>query len=139
MTSIGGKSVPHSGRNRPPRELTYSRVARAGPDSSKGKHFMISARPSLFPLAVLLLLLPGRAPADRQPNVFTRLFDGQSLKGWVAVGPEQPKPVVRDGSVVFPASGGGNLLTEKEYSDFILRFDFKLNKGGNNGVGIRTP
>ncbi len=34
---------------------------------------------------------------------------------------------------------GGNVYTKKEYANFILRFEFKLPPGGNNGVGIRTP
>jgi hypothetical protein len=33
---------------------------------------------------------------------------------------------------------GGNLLTKKEYGNFIFRFEFKLPPGGNNGVGIRA-
>jgi hypothetical protein len=33
-----------------------------------------------------------------------------------------------------------NLYTEKEYRDFVLRFEFCfLEEGVNNGVGIRTP
>jgi hypothetical protein len=35
--------------------------------------------------------------------------------------------------------GGGNLLTKKQYADFVFRFEFKLTPGANNGVGIRTP
>jgi hypothetical protein len=35
--------------------------------------------------------------------------------------------------------GGGNLLSDKEYADFILRLEFKLDPGSNNGVGIRAP
>jgi hypothetical protein len=35
--------------------------------------------------------------------------------------------------------GTGNLYTDKEYSDFILRFEFQLTPGANNGLGIRTP
>ena len=31
------------------------------------------------------------------------------------------------------------LFTEKEYGDFVFRFEFKLTPGANNGVGIRTP
>ena len=33
----------------------------------------------------------------------------------------------------------GNLLTEKDYSDFVIRFEFKLAEGANNGLGIRCP
>jgi hypothetical protein len=46
---------------------------------------------------------------------------------------------VKDGVLVCPADGGGNLFTEKEYSNFVFRFEFKTEPGGNNGVGIRAP
>ena len=65
---------------------------------------------------------------------FVSLFDGKTLEGWQGA---------TDGYV--PDSGvlvckkGGNLMTTKEYADFIFRFEFKLEPGGNNGVGIRTP
>ena len=31
------------------------------------------------------------------------------------------------------------MLTEKQYEDFILRFEFKLEDGSNNGLAIRSP
>jgi hypothetical protein len=70
---------------------------------------------------------------------FVSLFDGKSLKGWTLVGGKGPGYVVQDGILVCPADGGGNLLTEKEYANFILRFEYKLSPGGNNGLGIRAP
>lgn len=72
-------------------------------------------------------------------NGFVPLFNGVSLDGWQLVRPRGPGYVVQDGKLVCPADGGGNLFTKDEYSDFILRFDFKLTPGGNNGVGIRAP
>ncbi len=66
---------------------------------------------------------------------FVPLFNGQDLAGWVG---DTKGYAVQDGSVVcLPL--GGRLFTEKEYSDFDFRFDFKLSPGGNNGVGIRAP
>ena len=70
---------------------------------------------------------------------FKPLFDGQSLAGWTLVKGHGPGYVVRDGIIVCPADGGGNLYTEKEYADFVLRFEFKVSPGGNNGIGIRAP
>jgi 3-keto-disaccharide hydrolase len=46
---------------------------------------------------------------------------------------------VESGVLVCPADGGGNLFTQKEYSNFVLRFEFRTEEGGNNGVGIRAP
>jgi hypothetical protein len=42
--------------------------------------------------------------------------------------------------VIRPENGsGGNLYTEKEFGDFIFRFEFQLTPGANNGLGIRAP
>lgn len=67
---------------------------------------------------------------------FVSLFDGKTLNGWQGAvkGYE-----IKDGVMHCPKKGGGNLYTAKEYSNFILRFEFKLTPGANNGVGIRTP
>jgi len=49
--------------------------------------------------------------------------------------------IAQDGEIIIqPGKGsGGNLFTEKEYSDFIYRFEFMLTPGANNGLGIRAP
>jgi hypothetical protein len=50
--------------------------------------------------------------------------------------------VVENGEIIlYPgsSSGEGNLYTEKEYDNFIFRFDFKLTPGANNGLGIHAP
>ena len=46
---------------------------------------------------------------------------------------------VEHGAIVCVAGSKGNLLTEREFSDFVLRFEFKLTPGANNGLGIRCP
>lgn len=70
---------------------------------------------------------------------FTSLFDGKDLAGWTLVGGHGPGYVVEKGVLVCPEDGGGNLLTDKDYANFVFRFEFKLTPGGNNGVGIRAP
>jgi hypothetical protein len=70
---------------------------------------------------------------------FTPLFNGKDLTGWKLIGGHGPGYVVENNKIVCPTEGGGNLYTEKEYSNFVLRFEFLLSPGGNNGVGIRAP
>jgi hypothetical protein len=69
---------------------------------------------------------------------FKLLFDGDKEKaGWQG---NTKGYVVKDGMIVVePKLGGGDLYTTKEYGDFIMRFEFKLTPGANNGLGIRTP
>ncbi len=69
---------------------------------------------------------------------FTQLFNGENLDGWVG-----NKVDYRAVNGEIKISGGngshGNLFTEKEYKDFVYRFEFKLTPGANNGLGIRAP
>lgn len=92
-------------------------------------------------LLITLLLLPFLmfTEPDNHEKDFVQLFDGKSLKGWTLIKPHGPGYVVKDGVLVCPADGGGNLYTEKEYANFVFRFEFKTEPGGNNGVGIRAP
>ena len=70
---------------------------------------------------------------------FVSLFDGKSLNGWITMNKTGKGYVVKNGILFCPATGGGNLFSVKEYSNFILRFEFRLQEGSNNGVGIRSP
>ncbi len=65
---------------------------------------------------------------------FTPLFNGENLDGWAG---DTNGYVAKDGKLV--CKPGGNLYTKKDYADFIVRFEFKLPPGGNNGLGIRMP
>jgi hypothetical protein len=76
--------------------------------------------------------------AQTKPG-FVSLFDGKSLDGWTLHGKSGAGYGVTNGVIYCARGGGGNLFTEKEFSDFILRLQFKLEPGGNNGVGIRAP
>jgi len=68
---------------------------------------------------------------------FEPLFNGDNLTGWQGNTTGYP---AKDGMIVVePKLGGGNLYTAREYGNFIMRFEFKLTPGANNGLGIRTP
>ena len=84
-------------------------------------------------LAAGVLATPLHA-AESAEEGFVSLCNGKNLEGWVG---DTKGYVVEDGAIV--CRPGGNLYTAKEYGDFVLRLEFKLTPGANNGVGIRTP
>jgi hypothetical protein len=108
-----------------------------------------------LPFAFVTVLAASLAFAadDPKPAVeegFTALFNGKDLTGWV-YGKSKAKDgkevetkagqgyQVKDGAIFCTKTDGGNLYTEKEYANFVLRFDFKLTESANNGIGIRAP
>lgn len=77
-------------------------------------------------------------PAQEKAEGFQLLFNGKNLDGWVG---NKTDYVAENGLIaVRPVNHGhGNLYTEKEYSNFVFRFEFKLTPGANNGLGIHAP
>jgi hypothetical protein len=65
---------------------------------------------------------------------FTKIFNGKDMEGWT--GDQIDKIEVKRNQLF---SEHGTIYTEKTYSDFVVRFDFKLPPGGNNGLAIRYP
>lgn len=92
------------------------------------------ALPLLF--VSTLALAADEKPKAESEEGFVSIFDGKTLDGWQ--GDVKGYQVV-DGAIVCQPKGGGFLYTDKEYGDFVLRFEFKLEPGANNGIGIRTP
>lgn len=77
---------------------------------------------------------------------FKSIFNGKDIDGWVygTKGNAAKQGVgyqvdASQGIVYSTVKDGGNLYTEKEYANFVLRFDFKLTENANNGIGIRAP
>jgi hypothetical protein len=87
---------------------------------------------------VVLLAMQAVGLGAIEPG-YVSIFNGKDLTGWTIRNQSGPGYLVEDGRIVCPADGGGNLFTVKEYSNFILRFEFKLFEGSNNGIGIRGP
>ncbi|MCA9066382.1 MAG: DUF1080 domain-containing protein, partial [Planctomycetaceae bacterium] len=74
--------------------------------------------------------------SSKDADAFTSIFNGKDLSGWVGATDGYE---VTDGAIQCQKGSGGNLLTEKEYGNFVARLEFRLPPGGNNGLAIRAP
>ena len=87
---------------------------------------------------IFLREIPGpeanRILASRGGEGFEGIFNGQDFTGWA--GPVDNYEV-KDGALVCKPGKGGTIYTKEEYGDFAVRLEFKLPKGGNNGLAIR--
>lgn len=86
---------------------------------------------------ILLLLSTNSAVGDPEEPGFVDLFDGKSLSGWIGEGRNHFD--VESGVLTCRKGCAGKLLAEREYQDFIFRFEFRLTPGANNGLAIRAP
>jgi len=88
---------------------------------------------------LLAALLVG-CNSPKADDGFVSLFNGRNFEGWTG---DTNGYVVVDGEIKSripePGEHLGNLYTQNEYANFILRFQFKLTPGANNGLGIRSP
>ena len=67
---------------------------------------------------------------------FQPVFNGRDFTGWA--GPVENYSVV-DGAIVCRPQRGGTIFTREEFGDFMVRLEFKLPPGGNNGLALRYP
>lgn len=90
-----------------------------------------------FFTALMLTLFSLPAFAD---DGFVPLFDGESLDGWEQHGGEA-KYTIEDGMIVgtsVPKTPNSFLCTKREYDDFILEVDLKVDSPLNSGIQIRS-
>ncbi len=67
---------------------------------------------------------------------FESIFNGFDFTGWTG---NLEGYRVAAGKIISKLGAGGNIYTQNEYGNFVLRLEFKLTPGANNGLGIRTP
>ena len=85
-----------------------------------------------------------RIPADNRLSDQERkegwllLFDGQTLNGWMTSAGQPSKTPVSDGTLNPHKSGHYMLVHTQQWSNFVLSLDFKISKGCNSGVFVRT-
>jgi hypothetical protein len=86
------------------------------------------------------LFSSGFASAQQNKNKWVKLFDGKTTKGWHNYGKTTvgERWTVQDGALRLlpkdPNKAGGDLVTDKEYSNFHLKLEWKIAPKGNSGI-----
>lgn len=112
---------------------------------------MNSSRAANLVLLTLCALASSLAAQEARPNTLSPaekqegwklLFDGQTLNGWRLYRPSKSGKqwVIEDGCLKNPKgtgrpeTGGGELLTTEQFTDFDFRFEWRIAAGGNSGL-----
>jgi hypothetical protein len=66
------------------------------------------------------------------------LFDGKTLNGWKTSSNTPSAVPVDDGCIQPHGCGGYMMIHERQWSDFVLSLDYKISKGCNSGIFVRT-
>jgi hypothetical protein len=92
-------------------------------------------------LNITLILLLLMIPIANAQNEFKSLFDGKSVTGWHTYGKSTVGNAwkVENGTLHFDPTAkennqGGDLVTDKEYSNFHLKLDWKVAPKANSGI-----
>lgn len=100
-------------------------------------------KPSPLDEVFVVNLLPNNISEQEKKNGVKFLWDGKTTTGWCGVYKDHfPEKgwEIKDGVLsVLPSDGkestnGGDIVTEKKYSAFVLQFEFKLTDTANSGV-----
>jgi hypothetical protein len=83
----------------------------------------------------------GSDEADRRlrgkdPAGFKSVFNGRDFTGW-----DGPLDCcgITNGAIVWQEKKGGTIYTRENFTNFVVRLEFNLPPGGNNGLAIRYP
>ena len=89
-------------------------------------------------LAVMAMAADNELTTREKKDGWILLFDGKSLAGWMTSSEQPSLRPVEEGSINPHKAGGYMTIHEKQWSDFVLSLDFKISKGCNSGVFVRT-
>ncbi len=94
----------------------------------------------LLALALPAMAAPNQLTSEEKREGFKLLFDGKSLKGWRTYKEKKPRDQwqIEDGAITLTSGGGGDLITDGEYSDFDFRCEWKIAEQGNSGIMWRS-
>ena len=87
-----------------------------------------------------LALMLSACATPLKPGEWQPLFDGVSTRGWHNAGKTaiDPRWQAIDGALVLTAPGGGDIVSDAQFSDFELELEWQLAPGGNSGLFYRA-
>jgi Domain of Unknown Function (DUF1080) len=99
--------------------------------------------------AMLLGFALTSLPADEPRKDWKDIFNGKDFSGWIMDGPKEYtdkkdgnkiKPIwtIQDGMIRCAGEKFCFLRYDHKVTDFVLRVEYRMVKGGNSGIGIRT-
>ncbi|HJT76314.1 MAG TPA: DUF1080 domain-containing protein [Gemmataceae bacterium] len=95
-------------------------------------------------LLAAAVLVGGAAAADNELTAKEKadgwilLFDGKTLDGWMTSGGKPSKTPVEEGCINPHGCGDYMMVHKQQWGDFVLSCDFKISKGCNSGIFVRT-
>ncbi|MBA2329834.1 MAG: DUF1080 domain-containing protein [Flavisolibacter sp.] len=102
-----------------------------------------NVKPSTVNNLFVVNLIPGSLSEAEKRNGVSFLWDGKTTSGWRGAYKEKfPEKGwdIKDGVLsVLPttggeSTGGGDIVTTRQYDAFVFQFEFKLSEGANSGV-----
>ncbi|GAB3319705.1 hypothetical protein GCM10027299_12490 [Larkinella ripae] len=81
-----------------------------------------------------LISLMSLSNGGSKPGKWVPLFDGKTTKGWHSYLKDKAIGWNIENGMLSPDGTGGDLVTDKEYENFDLEFEFKLPAKSNSGV-----
>ncbi len=80
---------------------------------------------------------PQPVSAAEKKQGFRALFDGVGIKGWHPRQEGRTPWAAQNGMLVMPGGGGADLITDKQFRNFTIRYEYQVPKGGNSGLYLR--
>lgn len=121
---VGASLSAHSSHSTPPQQV-----------NSEGHHMK-----RISHIAAALFIVAAVGTSVQAEEGWTSLFNGKTLDGWTQKNGTATYEV--DGGTILGRTSEGSpnsfLCSEKDYGDFELKFEVKVDKGLNSGVQIRS-
>jgi hypothetical protein len=75
---------------------------------------------------------------DEKKNGWLLLFDGTTLNGWMTSAGKPSRRPVEENCINPHKCGHYMMVHNQQWSNFVLALDFKISKGCNSGIFVRT-